>query len=459
MYDNFADVSAAVERAESAVGASAEQLTVNLLCQLAVILAVTRITVWFARRFLKQTDVAGEILAGLLLGPGALGAFFPRIHAELFRPQTSTIFVGIAQIGLILLMFQIGLEFEFKKNIGGDVKKVFMLSLSGIIAPFALGYLLAPSFWNTIAEPRPNLMGFRLFMAIAMSITAIPILGRIMVELGLSHTRIASLTIAAAAVDDVVGWVLLSIVSAIVAANFAVGPLIVRLIGLGIFLFVVFAGFRPLAKRYIARRLVGTGMQKDLVSVGVLALLLAAIWTSRLGVFAIIGGFTLGVAIHDERRFVDIWKRSVEPLVFSFFLPVFFAYTGLRTNIGALATPDAIVRCLAVIAIAFVGKFGAAYLTSRMFGGSHREAATLGICMNTRALMELVVINVGHDLGVLPQEMFTSLVIMAIVSTFIATPLIAYLQAGERKFPTSIAETDEPALGPFEQPAEVGAAD
>ncbi len=419
--------------AGSAVGASAEHLTLKLLYQLIVILGVTRIVVWLSKKYLRQTDVAGEILAGIVLGPSLIGHFFPRAHAWVFDPSTAPIFVGVAQIGLILLMFQIGLEFEFKRNLGADRARVFAISASGIAAPFVMGYLLGPWFWSSFDAPRPDLLGFRLFFAIAMSITAIPILGRILVELGLAHTRFASLTIAAAAIDDVAGWTLLSVVSAIVAAKFTIGPVVLRLFGLAVFVAFVMYVVRPAAKQFLDARLVGGRLNGSVVNAVLFMLLVAAMITSNLGVFAIIGGFTIGVALHDQRTFVAAWKLRVEPLVFCLFLPIFFAYTGLRTNIGMLSSGDAALRCLAIIVIAFVGKFGAAYVAARLFGTGRREAVTIGVCMNTRALMELIVINIGRDLGVLPSEMFTSLVIMAIVSTFVATPLIAYLQAPNRR--------------------------
>ena len=184
--------------ADTAVGAKAEGLVLHLLMQLVVILAATRVVVAVARK-LGQTDVSGEILAGLLLGPSAFGAVAPDAMAKLFEPSTSTIFVGMAQIGLVLLMFQIGLEFEFKARLGSSKRAVATVSLAGLVVPFVMGVMTAPWFYQQLAAPRPPELGFRLFFAIAMSITAIPILGRIFMELGLSHTRTAALTIGAAA--------------------------------------------------------------------------------------------------------------------------------------------------------------------------------------------------------------------------------------------------------------------
>jgi len=204
---------------DSAVGSGAEEITLRLLYQLIVILLATRIVTALVRR-LGQTDVSGEILAGLLLGPSLLGAIARAVMGGLFHPSTSTIFTGLAQIGLILLMFQIGLEFEFSRHLGGDRRPIVVISLVGLGVPFAMGYLSAPWFHARLSEPAP-LFGFQLFFAVAMSITAIPILGRIFMELGLAHTRTAALTIGAAAIDDVSGWMILGAISLLVKGAFS----------------------------------------------------------------------------------------------------------------------------------------------------------------------------------------------------------------------------------------------
>ncbi|MDB4965509.1 MAG: sodium:proton antiporter, partial [Myxococcales bacterium] len=195
----------AAQAVGSAVGAGAEQIVLRLLYQLFVILVATRVVVAIVRR-LGQTDVSGEILAGLILGPSALGALFPEFMHRLFHPSTSTIFVGLSQMGLVLLMFQIGLEFEFRTTLSASKRSIVVISLAGLLAPFALGFATAPWFHAQLTDGTPQLVGFRLFFAVAMSITAIPILGRIFMELGLAHTRTAALTIGAAAIDDVTGW-------------------------------------------------------------------------------------------------------------------------------------------------------------------------------------------------------------------------------------------------------------
>lgn len=416
----------------TAVGSKTEELILHLLIQLVVILVATRLVTVVVRR-LGQTDVSGEILAGLLLGPSALGMLFPEISTQLFHPSTSTIFVGLAQIGLILLMFQIGLEFEFGEQLGQRKTSVVAVSLAGLVLPFVAGYFTAPWFYDQLAE-QPDLLGFRLFFAVAMSITAIPILGRIFMELGLSHTRTAALVIGSAAIDDVIGWLLLGSVSLIVADQFSVAWAAQRLGLIATYIVVVFFVVRPLLKKWLAKDITARGgLGLPTVAIMLIVLLGSATVTSSLGVFAIIGGFVIGIALHDDRRFVALWKERVSPLVMMLLLPVFFAYTGLRTDVGSLDGWWGAAVCGMVLLVAFGSKFGGAFLAAKAVGESNRSALTIGACMNTRALMELIVINIGYDMGVLPRDMFTMLVIMALVSTFMATPLIAWLMKSERR--------------------------
>ncbi len=418
----------------SPIGASAEQLVLHLLLQLIAILAATRVVAALARR-LGQTDVSGEILAGLLLGPSLLGALAPDLLAWLFPPLTAPVFTGLSQLGLVLLMFQIGLEFEFGEVVRTQRERVFGISLIGIAVPFALGYASADFFYARLPEVvKPDELGFRLFFAVAMSITAIPILGRIFMELGLSHTRLAALTISAAAVDDVCGWLLLGVISLIVTGNLDASWIGLRLAGLAAYLGLVFFAVRPLLKRLVATSLAKNGtLSPNLLSLILGTLFVSAAITSSLHVFAIIGGFVIGVALHDDRRFVAEWKRRMTPLVNTLLLPMFFTYTGLRTDVGTLGSGGEVLLCLGVIAIAFAGKLGGVFAGARAMGIPTRDSLAIATCMNTRALMELVALNIGLDLGVLPPSMFTKLVLMAIVSTFIATPLIRRLTRGQQR--------------------------
>jgi Kef-type K+ transport system membrane component KefB len=427
---------------QSPVGASAEQLVLHLLLELIAILIATRLVAAGARR-LGQTDVSGEILAGLLLGPSLLGALAPGFLDWLFPPLTAPVFTGLSQLGLVLLMFQIGLEFEFGDVVRTHRQRVLGISLVGIAVPFALGYATADFFHARLPElVKPDLFGFRLFFAVAMSITAIPILGRIFMELGLSHTRLAALTISAAAVDDVCGWLLLGVISLMVRGQFDASWIGLRLAGLAAYVGLVFFLARPLLKRFVSTSLAKHGgLAPNLLTVILVVLFTSASITSSLHVFAIIGGFVIGVALHDDRRFVNEWKRRMSPLVNTLFLPMFFTYTGLRTNVGALDNAQEWLLCAAVVAIAFLGKLGGVFAGARAMGIPTRDSLAIATCMNTRALMELVALNIGLDLGVLPPSMFTKLVIMAIVSTLIATPLIRRLTRGQQRPVTVYGES------------------
>src|ERR1700674_2937862 len=245
--------------AQSAVGAAAENIVLGLLYQLLIILAMTRMVTWGVK-YLGQTNVSGEILAGLLLGPSLLqsslfGAKIQAFTHTLFSPSTAVVFTALSQLGLILLMFQIGLEFEFSTHLGKDQKPIFLISITGLALPFLMGYFTAPWFHARLGAPDVSLFGFRLFFAVAMSITAIPILGRIFMELGLSHTRTAALTIGAAAIDDVAGWLLLGAVTLIVRQQFSTGLLLARIGTLAVFIAFVWMVARPLLKRAIGAHL------------------------------------------------------------------------------------------------------------------------------------------------------------------------------------------------------------
>ncbi|MEZ5351218.1 MAG: cation:proton antiporter [Bryobacteraceae bacterium] len=407
---------------------AAERIVLSLIYQLIAILAATHLTVSLARRFLGQTDVSGEILAGLLLGPSCLGIFFPGAMAALFPPSSAPILTVLAQLGLIFLMFEVGLSFEFGIVLHDGRAAVASVAFLGLAVPFALGFFTAPWFLARIPGPHPPQLGFQLFFATAMSITAIPILGRIFLELRLAHTRLATIVLTAAALEDVAGWIILGVVGAVVQSRFSPLALGLRIALVVLYLAILFAVVRPALQHALASsRKSSTVLTPSITALVILAVLASAAVTSHIGIFAIIGGFALGVALHDDRLFVADWTARMSPMVRAILLPIFFTYTGLRTDIGSLPGPAMWILCALVILTAFAGKFGGSYLGARWAGESARDAVTIGVCMNTRALMELIALNTGYDLGVLPKSMFTMLVIMAIASTFITTPAVRRL--------------------------------
>lgn len=402
----------------------AELVLFFTLLQLAIIVLAGRIGGSLALR-VGQSAVVGEIILGVLLGPSLFGAIAPDTFGWIFRSTPPEPISMLSQIGLIFLMFQIGLEFDFSHlNEGRHRKAMFSVAVASMIFPFALGYafghLSAP-----ILCPNANPIGTALFIGTAFSITALPILGRIMIEFGITNTSVGVIAISAAAINDVVGWVVLAIVSALAISQFNPSDLGIIILSISLFTAICYFAVRPLLKHVIQR----FGAQHDPLTGNVMGIVicmifLSAMATYKIGIFAIFGGFILGVLIYDEHEFVEAWRKKVGAFVTVFFLPIFFTYTGLKTSIGSLNSFELWGWCLLLVLLATIGKFFAAYLAARANKLSPTESSVIGIMMNTRALMELIVINIGLDLGVISQTVFTMLVIMAIFSTVITTPVL-----------------------------------
>ena len=409
--------------AASSVHAS-EALLYFTLLQLAVIVLAGRLGGALALR-LGQTAAVGEIVVGILLGPSLLGWLAPGVFGYVFHSADGTALQMLSQIGLVLLMFQIGLEFDFGHlRDPRHGRAALFIGAASMILPFALGlgfgWLSAP-----ILSPQATPETSALFVATAFSITALPILGRILMDFGLTRLPLGVVAISAAAINDVVGWLLLALVTMLSVSQFAPGAFALQVaLVLGFGLLWLF-GLRPLARAVVQRlQAGGDDLPPHLLGLALAAVFVSAMATYKLGIFAIFGGFAMGVVLHQETRFVRAWKAQISPFVLVFFLPIFFTHTGLRTDIGGLATPALWGWCALLVALATAGKFGGAYLAARACGQSHAEASVMGALMNTRALMELIVINVGYDLGAISHQVFTMLVIMAIFSTVITAPLL-----------------------------------
>lgn len=402
----------------------AERLVSFTLLELLAILIAARLAGKIAH-WLGQPRVVGEIVGGLLLGPSLFGRLFPKQFDFVFHSISPIPLIILSQIGLCLLMFQIGLEFDFtqlKQRANRTV--VTAVSIAGIALPFALGWLVA--VWSQPAlAPGINPLGYRLFMAVALSITAIPILGRIMMELDITRTNLGVIAITSAAVNDVVGWTLLAVVSALTAAQFSAGKFSTQVGLLVLYLLLWLFLIRPALNRAIATFGSENGrLPHDLMALMLVVIFVSGLVTFQLGVFVIFGGFIAGMMLHDNTQFVEAWKKTVSHFVTVFFLPIFFTFTGLRTNVEGLDSAALWGWCGVIVAAATVGKFVGCGAAARWCGMNWNEAGCLGIMMNTRALMELVVINVGYDLGVIPPNVFTMLVLMAIFSTVITAPAL-----------------------------------
>jgi Kef-type K+ transport system membrane component KefB len=425
---------------------SIEELLLPVLIQLIVIILASRAFAMLFRR-LGQPSVVGEIAAGLVLGPSLLGWLLPGVSAALFHPQLTgvapelsdqlfnRIFSVLSQIGLIFLLFLIGLEFDFS-HLRANGKAALAISVVGVALPFVLGVALAPLLLAHI-EPHPESnsplppLGFALFFGTALSITAIPILGRMMMELNITRTRIGAVTISAAAVDDATGWILLAAVAGFVRAQFnPAGTLLMIAETVGFVLVMIFLA-KPLLRIWVRRALQhGDGLGVNALAVLLAVLFVCAAVTNKIGIFAIFGAFVLGAVLSGEQEFRQAVARRLRDLVTAFFLPIFFTYTGLRTNVGTLASAELWLLCGLVLAAAVVGKFGGCGLAAWVSGFSFRESACIGAMMNTRALMGLIVINVGYELQVIPPSVFCMLVLMALATTVITTPILLRLMRG-----------------------------
>ncbi|WP_304169510.1 cation:proton antiporter [Phenylobacterium aquaticum] len=406
---------------------ASEAALVFVLIQLIIMIGAARaLNTLF--RWLGQPGVIGEIMAGLILGPSLFGHLFPAASIAVFGAHPAPAISAISQIGLTLLMFQIGMDFEFGLlKAGRNRRAVGIIAAASVATPLLLGlgvgWLSAP----TLAPGRDPLP-YALFCAVAMAITAVPILGRILRQFDLSRTRIGVVAISAAAINDLVGWLLLAAVSAFAASRLTGLSLALQwggLIALGLALRYALA---PLAAWMVRVFPLKQGELAPNMMAAVLVLVLGlAICTARLGVFAIFGGFAAGLLFHAHGAFVAAWRRQVGQFVLVFFLPVFFTFTGLRTNVLGLTGADDLVWLGVILAAAVLGKIVPVYLAGRLNGFDRDESAILAALMNTRALMELIVLNVGYDLGVLPQKVFTMLVIMAVATTIMTGPLLKLL--------------------------------
>jgi Kef-type K+ transport system membrane component KefB len=404
---------------------STENLLFLVLLQLTVIVLSGRLGGSWAIR-LGQTAAVGEIAIGLLLGPSLFGWLAPDTFHFVFNPVSSQAMQVLSQLGLIFLMFQIGMEFDFSHLNSTDNKKtVARVAAFSLIAPFALGFIVGYCSAPILSPHIPALVS-GLFMGTAFSITALPVLGRILIEFNITQHPLGVIAISAAAINDVVGWLLLALVTTVAQSQFDAGKFAINV--LLVLLFVVFCWLllRPVLKALIQRMQTKQALSNSLMAVMLAIIFVAAITTYQLGIFAIFGAFIIGVLVHDEPVLVTAWRERLGNFVNVFFLPIFFTYTGLRTDIAGLNTLDLWLWCGLIVSLATLGKFLATYILSRYSKLSHESGMILGVLMNTRGLMELIVINVGYDLGVISRNVFSMLVIMALVSTFMTAPVLRH---------------------------------
>ena len=396
-----------------------------LIVQIAVVLVAARL-VGLAFRRIHQPQVVGEMVAGILLGPSLLGWAAPGVSAALFPAESLGALGTLSQVGLLLFMFLVGLELD-PKLLRGRGHAAVVTSHVSIIVPFMLGAALALVLYPQLSDDTVGFTGFALFLGAAMSVTAFPVLARILAERNLMRTKVGAVTIACAAVDDVTAWCILAIVVAVVRAPGAHLPVWAMVLGSGLFVAAMLVVVRPGLRRLEAFYHSRGGLTQDMTAVVLLLLLASAFTTEWLGIHALFGAFALGAVMPKGRAFRHELTDKLEHVTVVFLLPLFFAFAGLRTSVGLVSGAEMWLFCGLILLVAVAGKFGGSTIAARLTGLSWREAGALGVLMNTRGLMELVILTIGLELGIISPALFTMMVIMALVTTFMTTPVLAWL--------------------------------
>jgi Kef-type K+ transport system membrane component KefB/nucleotide-binding universal stress UspA family protein len=396
---------------------------VLVLLQVLIVIGLSRL-VGLVFRWLNQPLVIGEIVAGIMLGPSLFGWVAPDLAATLFPTNTIPFLDVLSQVGLIFFMFLIGLELN-PKYLKSNLDIAILTSHVSILTPFSLGAILALILYPLVSNSTVSFTAFALFLGAAMSITAFPVLARIITENNLQSTRLGTLALTCAAVDDVTAWCLLAVAIAVTRTNSMLGalPTIIESIIYIVFMLTVVRWFLQRLATFYRRK----GRLTQLVVAGIyMGVVGSALITELIGIHLIFGAFLLGAAMPKNASLVRELAEKTEDFVLIFLLPVFFAYSGLRTEIGLLNRPELWLLCLAVLGVAIAGKYVGTYAAARVSGIEHREASALGWLMNTRGLTELIVLNIGLSLGVITPLLFTMLVIMALVTTFMTSPLLEW---------------------------------
>ena len=394
----------------------------RLFIQLLVIIAAARL-IGSAFVRIGLPAVVGEMTAGILLGPSLLGLVAPETFKFIFPTDSLGALRLLSQVGICLFMFAVGMELNVRL-VRTKAQAAIAVSHASIVAPFLLGSAMAYFIFTDLAGPRANFLSFALFMGISMSITAFPVLARILQERGLSRTALGGTAITCAAVDDVTAWSIMAFVVAVARSTSFGGSLLTLVLALA------FVAIMTLGVRRVLPHWLGTDrLNREEPSSGTLAIVVCvviagALCTELIGIHALFGAFLAGTVMPDTEGFRRKIAARVERFSSVLLLPLFFAFTGLRTQIGLLDGMDDWLLCLAIIAVATVGKLGASAVAARFSGMNWRESLQLGALMNTRGLMELIALNIGYDLGILSPRIFTMLVIMAVVTTFMTGPLL-----------------------------------
>jgi len=401
----------------------------TLTLQIAVVLVACRLVGELFHR-IQQPRVVGEMFAGIMLGPSLLGWVLPHVSSYLFPAPSLGFLNAVAQIGVVIFMFLVGLGTD-PKELKGLGHAAVLTSHVSITAPFVVAGLLSLYLYPRLSDDSVAFSSFALFMGSAMSITAFPVLARILQERNLLGTRLGALAIACAAVDDVTGWCILAYIVVLVRSAHSTTSIWTTVAGILAFAFFMIYVVRPLLRGFERSYKKWGHLSENRMALLLLLVLASALMTEYLGIHLLFGAFLMGAIMPKERAFVSYVRDRFYTITVTLLLPLFFAFTGLRTNIGLVKGPEMWMYTGLIILVATIGKFGGSTLASWLSGRPLRESAGLGILMNTRGLMELVILNIGFDIGVISPALFSMMVMMALVTTFMTSPILQVICARE----------------------------
>jgi len=392
-----------------------------LLAQIATIIFVARVFGWICSK-IKQPVVVGEMIAGILLGPSFVGMHFPEFSANLFPKASLGNLQFVSQVGLILFMYIVGMEISLK-TLKDKAYDAVIISHASIFIPFTLGVGLSYFLYAQFAPANVSFSVFALFSGVAMSITAFPVLARIVQERGINKTKLGTISLTCAAADDVTAWCILAALIAFVKAGTFINGLFTVAMAI-VYVTVMIKLVRPFLQRLSEKHSSAESVTRPIIAIFFLVLVLSAYTAEIIGIHALFGAFMAGAIMPEAESFRKIFIDKVQDVALVLLLPLFFVFTGLRTQIGLLNDPYMWQITALIIFVAVLGKFAGSALAAKYVGQSWKDSLSIGALMNTRGLMELVVLNIGYDLGVLSAEIFAMMVIMAIVTTCMTGPAL-----------------------------------